>query len=355
MKTNLTSQITLNRVSPKYYRPENAFEKSVLTRFEKIPTDIYESVEEGAKYIAGEIAQIIREKQKSSDFCVLVLPGDNSPRNVYSELIRIHQEERLSFRNVIVFSLYEYYPLTIDAVNSNFNELKAMFLDHVDIDKQNIFTPDGTTPKDAIFEYCRMYEQRIEHFGGIDIVLLGIGQMGNIAFNEPGSRLNSTTRLILLDADSRNNLIKFFGNIENTPISSITMGVSTILSAKKIFLMAWGENKADKIKQCVEGNVTDTIPASYLQTHNHAQVVLDFSAAVHLTRIQRPWLVTSCEWNDKLIRSAIVWLCSLTRKPILKLTNEDYNKNGLSELLALFGSAYNVNIKIFNDLQHTIT
>ncbi|KAA6344724.1 Glucosamine-6-phosphate deaminase 1 [termite gut metagenome] len=355
MKTNLTSQITLNRVSTKYYKPENAFEKSALTRFEKIPTDIYESVEEGAKYIAGEIARIIREKQKKSGFCVLALPGGDSPRNVYSELIRIHQEEKLSFHNVVVFNLYEYYPLIPDAVNSNFNRLKTMFLDHVDIDKQNIFTPDGTIPKDAIFEYCRTYEQRIEHFGGIDSVLLSIGHVGNIAFNEPGSRLNSTTRLILLDADSRNNAIKFFGNIENTPVSSITMGVSTILSAKKIFLMAWGEGKADKIKQCVEGKVTDTIPASYLQTHNNAQVVLDLSAAAHLTRIQRPWLVTSCEWNDKLIRSAIVWLCSLIQKPILKLTNEDYNKNGLSELLALFGSAYNVNIKIFNDLQHTIT
>ncbi|KAA6341337.1 Glucosamine-6-phosphate deaminase 1 [termite gut metagenome] len=355
MKTNLSSQITLNRISPKYYRPENEFERSVLTRFEKIPTNIYESVEEGAKYIAYEIAQEIREKQKKTDFCVLALLGGNSPRNVYLELIRMHKEENLSFRNVIVFNLYEYYPLMPDAVNSNFNELKKMFLDHVDIDTRNIFTPDGTIPKNTIFEYCRLYEQRIEDFGGIDIALLGIGQVGNIAFNEPGSSLNSTTRLILLDADSRNNAIKFFGNFENTPISSITMGISTILSAKKIFLMAWGENKADKIKQCIEGKVMDTIPASYLQTHNHTQVVLDLSAAVNLTRIQRPWLVTSCEWNDKLIRSAIVWLCSLTKKPILKLTNEDYNKNGLSELLALYGSAYNVNIKIFNDLQHTIT
>jgi glucosamine-6-phosphate deaminase len=355
MKTNLSSQITLNRISPKYYRPENEFERSVLTRFEKIPTDIYESVEEGAKHIAYEIAQEIREKQKKTDFCVLALLGGNSPRNVYLELIRMHKEENLSFRNVIVFNLYEFYPLMPDAVNSNFNELKKMFLDHVDIEKRNIFTLDGTIPKNTIFEYCRLYEQRIEHFGGIDIALLGIGQVGNIAFNEPGSSLNSTTRLILLDTDSRNNAVKFFGNRENTPISSITMGISTILSAKKIFLMAWGENKADKIKQCIEGKVTDTIPASYLQTHNHTQVVLDLSAAANLTRIQRPWLVTSCEWNDKLIRSAIVWLCSLTKKPILKLTNEDYNKNGLSELLALYGSAYNVNIKIFNDLQHTIT
>ncbi|EGF58984.1 glucosamine-6-phosphate deaminase [Bacteroides fluxus] len=355
MKTNLSSQITLNRVSPRYYRPENAFERSVLTRLEKIPTDIYESAEEGANQIALDIAQLIRDKQKAGRFCVLALAGGNSPRNVYTNLVRMHQEEGLSFRNVVIFNLYEYYPLAPNAINSNFNALKEMLIDHVDIDKQNVFTPDSTIAKDAIFEYCRLYEQRIESFGGLDIALLGIGRVGNIGFNEPGSRLNSTTRLILLDNDSRNEASKMFGSIESTPISSITMGVATILSAKKIYLLAWGEEKASKVKECVEGPVTDTIPASYLQTHNNAHVAIDLSAAANLTRIQRPWLVTSCEWNDKLIRSAIVWLCQLTGKPILKLTNKDYNENGLSELLALFGSAYNVNIKIFNDLQHTIT
>ena len=351
MKTNLSSQITLNRVSPRYYRPENAFERSVLTRLEKIPTDIYESPEEGANQIALDIAQVIRDKQKAGRFCILALAGGNSPRNVYSALVRMHKEEGLSFRNVVVFNLYEYYPLASDAVNSNLNALKEMLLDHVDIDMQNVFSPNGTIAKDTIFEY----EQRIESFGGIDVAVLGIGRVGNIGFNEPGSRLNSTTRLILLDNDSRNEASKMFGSIESTPVSSITMGVATILSAKKVYLLAWGEEKAKMVKECVEGNVTDTIPASYLQTHNNAHIAIDLSAAANLTRIQRPWLVTSCEWNDKLIRSAIVWLCQLTGKPILKLTNKDYNENGLSELLALYGSAYNVNIKIFNDLQHTIT
>lgn len=355
MKTNLTSQITLNRVSPKYYRPENAFELSALTRFEKIPTEVYESIDEGSKHIANEIAQIIRSKQRDGRFCVLALAGGTSPRNVYAELIRMHKEEKLSFRNVVVFNLYEYYPLAPDAINSNLNSLKEMLLDHVDINKQNIFSPDGTIPKEDIIEYCRLYEQRIESFGGIDAVILGIGRVGNIAFNEPGSRINSATRLILLDAASRNDAAQIFGTIESTPVSSITMGISTILAAKKIYLMAWGENKAEMIKECVEGNISDAIPASYLQTHNHAHIAIDLFSASNLTRIQRPWLVTSCDWNDKLIRSAIIWLCSITKKPILKLTNKDYNENGLSELLALFGSAYNVNIKIFNDLQHTIT
>lgn len=355
MKTNLSSQITLNRISPRYYRPENAFERSVLTRLEKIPTDIYESAEEGAKQIALDIAQIIRDKQRAGRFCVLALAGGNSPRNVYAELVRMHKEEGLSFRNVIVFNLYEYYPMAADAANSNLSALKEMLLDHVDIDRQNIFSPDSTIAKDAIFEYCRLYEQRIESYGGLDVALLGIGRVGNIGFNEPGSRLNSTTRLILLDNASRNEASKIFGSIDSTPISSITMGVATILSAKKVYLMAWGEEKAPMLHQCVEGNITDSIPASYLQTHNNAHIVIDLNAAANLTRIKRPWLVTSCEWNDKLIRSAIVWLCQLTQKPILKLTNKDYNENGLSELLALYGSAYNVNIKIFNDLQHTIT
>ena len=337
MKTNLSSQITLNRVSTRYYRPENAFERSVLTRLEKIPTDIYETVDEGVDQIARDIAQVIRDKQKAGRFCVLALAGGNSPRNVYAALVRMH------------------YPLAPDAINSNLNALKEMLLDHVDIDKQNIFSPDGSIAKDTIFEYCRLYEQRIESFGGLDIALLGIGRVGNIGFNEPGSRLNSTTRLILLDNASRNDAAKMFGNIDSTPVSSITMGVSTILAAKKVYLIAWGEEKAKMVKECVEGPITDTIPASYLQTHNNAHIVTDLSAASNLTRIQRPWLVTSCEWNDKLIRSAIVWLCQLTGKPILKLTNKDYNENGLSELLALYGSAYNVNIKIFNDLQHTIT
>ena len=183
MKTNLSSQITLNRVSPRYYKPENAFERSVLTRLEKIPTDIYESVEEGAEQIALDVAQLIRDKQKAGRFCVLALAGGNSPRQVYSALVRMHKEEGLSFRNVIVFNLYEYYPLNPDAINSNLNALNEMLLNHVDIDKQNVYSPDGTIPKDNIFEYCRLYEQRIANLGGLDVAIIGIGRVGNIGFN----------------------------------------------------------------------------------------------------------------------------------------------------------------------------
>lgn len=355
MRTNLSSQISLNRVSTKYYRPENALERSALTRLERIPTDIYEMSDEGSRQIAQELSKLIREKQNKGQNCVLALVGGNSPRSLYAELVRLHKEEDLSFNNVIVFNLYEYYPLAAEAVNSNLNSLKSMLLDHVDIQPKNIFSPDGTTPKDQIMEHCRQYEQLIEQAGGIDAAVVGIGRLGNIGLNEPGSTQSSTTRLILLDSTSRNEAAQNFGSMETTPEFSITMGISTILSAQKIYLLAWGEEKAKMIKESVEGEISDSIPASYIQDHKNAKVVIDLAAAANLTRIQRPWLVTSCEWNDKLIRSAIVWLCQLTGKPILKLTNKDYNENGLSELLALYGSAYNVNIKIFNDLQHTIT
>ena len=354
MRTNLTSQITLNRVSTKYYKPENAVERSVLTRFEKVPTDIYESVDEGVAHIANEIAGRIQDRQREGKFFVIGAGTGASLRPLYAELVRKHKDEGLSFRNVVIFNLYEHYPLTPESAGSSFNQLKELFVDQIDIDKQNVFTIDGSIPQEAILEYCRLYEQRLQTFGGMDIVLMGIGREGNIAMNEPGSNLNSPTRLILMNATSRAEAAHNLG-IDNLPPCSITMGVSTIMGARKIYLLAWGENKADIIRKAVEEKVSDTLPASYLQMHNNVNVCIDLSAAAHLTRIQRPWLVTNCEWNDKLIRSAIVWLCLRLNKPILKLTNKDYNENGLSELLALYGSAYNVNIKIFNDLQHTIT
>ena len=354
MRINLSSQISLNRVSTKYYKPANAVERSVLTRFEKVPTDIYETVNEGVKHIATEIAGKIQDRQREGKFFVLGTGTGASLRPLYAELVRKHKDEGLSFRNVVVFNLYEYYPLTTESVGSSFAHLNELFLNQVDIDKQNIFTIDGTIRQDAVFEYCRLYEQRIQTFGGIDVALMGIGREGNIAMNEPGSALNSLTRIILMDAVSKAEASRNLG-VDHLPSCSITMGVSTILAARKLYLLAWGDDKADIIKKAVEDKVSDTVPASYLQTHNNACVCIDLAAASHLTRIQRPWLVTNCEWNDKLIRSAIVWLCLRLKKPILKLTNKDYNENGLSELLALYGSAYNVNIKIFNDLQHTIT
>ncbi|MGN0068987.1 MAG: glucosamine-6-phosphate deaminase [Prevotella sp.] len=355
MKMNLSSQIVLNKIPESFYRPRTAVDRSEITRCEKISTDIFPKVEEGARLIADTVEKEIRLSQNEGKNCVLGLGTGQSLTPVYTELIRRHKENGLSFRNVVVFNAYEYFPLRSDSICSSLKQLHERFLDHIDIDERNVFSPDGTIPQENVQQHCRLYEQRIRAFGGIDIMLLGIGRMGNIATNEPGSGPTSTSRIILIDATSREEMTMSFGSQEPVPPCSITMGISTILSAKKIFLTAWGDEKADIIQKTVEGKITDAIPASYLQTHNDAKVVIDLAAAARLTRIVHPWLVTNCEWTDKLIRSACVWLCQVTGKPILKLTNKDYNENGLSELLALFGSAYNANIKIFNDLQHTIT
>ena len=353
MRTNLSSQISLNRVSPRYYKVESAVERSVLTRLEKIQTNIFETMEEGTRQIADEIIAKIQDRQREGKFCTIAIGTGASLRPLFSELVRRHKEDGISFRNVIIFNLYEYYPLT-EGAGSSFNHLNKLLLSQIDIDKQNVFTMDGSIPQDAIIDHCRLYEQRIQTYGGIDIAVMGVGREGNIGMNEPGSQVNSTTRLILINATSRAESARNIG-VDNLPPCSITMGINTILGARKVYVIAWGEDKADIIKSAVEDKVSDTLPASYLQLHTNATVCIDLAAAAHLTRIQRPWLVTNCEWNDKLIRSAIAWLCSILNKPILKLTNKDYNENGLSELLALYGSAYNVNIKVFNDLQHTIT
>ena len=353
MRTNLSSQISLNRVSPRYYRPGNAVERSVLTRLEKIPTNIFETSEEGVVQIANEIVAKIQDRQREGKFCTIAIGTGASLRPLFTELIRKHKDEGVSFRNVVFFNLYEYYPLT-EGAGSSFNHLNKLFLSQIDIDRQNIFTMDGSIPQEAIIEHCRLYEQRIQTFGGLDIVIMGIGREGNIGMNEPGSHASSTTRLILIDATSRSEAAHNIG-VDNLPPCSITMGINTIMGARKVYMLAWGEDKADIIRSAVEDKVSDTLPASYLQLHTNTSICVDLAAAAHLTRIQRPWLVTSCEWNDKLVRSAIVWLCTTLNKPILKLTNKDYNENGLSELLALYGSAYNANIKVFNDLQHTIT
>ena len=355
MKLNLSSQIVLNQIPEEFYRPATAIERSEITRFEKVPTDIFPTIEEGAIDIANHLEADIKKREQEGRKYVMGVGSGSSLTPIFHELIKRHQAGKLSFKNVVVFNAYEYFPLSEENVNRGINQLKERFLNHVDIDVENIFTPDGTIAQNDVQEHCRQYEQHIKELGGLDVILLGIGRMGNIATNEPGSSITSASRLILIDETSREEMKMSFGSQESVPPCSITMGVSTILSARKIFLTAWGEEKADIIKKTVEGKVSDAIPASFLQTHNDAHVVIDLSAAAKLTRIQHPWLVASCKWTDKLVRSALVWLCQITGKPLLKLTNKDYNENGLSELLALYGSAYNANIKIFNDLQHTIT
>ena len=354
MRLDLSSQIVLDRVPQRYYRPENEFELSALTRYEKVPTRIYESSVEASLQVASDIAAQIKGKQAANEQFVLALPGGNSPLSIYQELVRMHKEEGLSFKNVVVFSVYEFYPLKQES-NSNLKLLKETFLDLVDIDSKNIYSPSGEVKKEEILNFCKEYESLIQKAGGIDYLLLGLGRGGNIGLNIAGSSSGSQTRLILLDVQSKKEALNTFGSMDNVPPSAVTMGLSTIMKAKQVVVIAWGEDKAASVKDVVEGELSDSIPASCLQNHTNAQVFTDLNAAFDLTRIYHPWLVTNCDWDNKLIRRAIVWLCQKLGKPILKLTNKDYQNNGLEELLALYGSAYNVNIKIFNDLQHTIT
>ena len=354
MRLDLSSQITLERVPKKYYRPDNDFEEYNLARYEKLPVAIYEEAGKAAVKIAKEIAKDILKKEKEGKLFVIGISGGASPMPVYEELVRMHKEEGLSFKNVVVFNTYEFYPV-LDFSFSNLQMLKDQFLDKIDIDPNNIYSPDATVEKDLISEICEEYEEKLEMSGGMDYLLLGLGSKGNVGFNMPGSGLHSQTRMVMLDGDSRADISHNFGSLDKVPVSAITMGLYDMMEAKKITLVAWGEQKAESIKDIVEGAVLDSVPGSVLQTHPEATVYVDLAAASELTRLSRPWLVTNCEWDSKLIRRAIVWLCSIVDKPILKLTNKDYNENGLSELIALYGSAYNVNIKIFNDLQHTIT
>ena len=352
---NLTSHIVLNKVTENLYHPKTAVERSELTRFEKIPTDIFPKTEDAVANIADAIEREIKAKAKENQSCLLALGTGQSLTPIYEELVRRHQCEGLSFRNVLVFNVYDYFPQKAGSAITSLRQLRDRLLDHIDINPENIFSPDGSVAQENIQDQCARLESLVKSCGGFDIALLGIGRSGNIAANEPGSIITSRSRLILIDSVSREEMTMSFGGQEPVPPCSITMGISTILSARHIYLTAWGDDKADIIRKTVEGPITEDIPASFLQTHNDAHVVIDLAAAAKLTRIVHPWLVSSCKWDDKLTCAAVVWLCEKTHKPILKLTNKDYNSNGLSELLALYGSAYNCNIRIFNHLQHTIT
>ena len=354
MRLDLSSQITLEQIPKKHYQPANDFEKYTLTRFEKIPTIIHERADAAAKKVADEIVNEILDKQSKGEMYVLGISGGVSPVLVYEELVRRHKTENISFNNVVIFSMYEYYP-GHESAFSNLQFLQDVFLNRVDISPENVYSPNASVAKDFISENCKKYENALRQMGGLDHLLAGLGSKGNIGFNMPGSNHSTETRLVVLDGDSRADIAHNFKSLEDVPISAITMGLADVLKAKKISLVAWGEQKAEGIRDIVEGAITDMIPGSALQTHSKVTVYVDIAAAGALTRISCPWLVTSCEWTNKLIRRAIVWLCGTVDKPILKLTNKDYSDNGLSELIALYGSAYNVNIKIFNDLQHTIT
>ena len=354
MRNHLSSEISFTHIPDYLYRTDDVLELSRVSRMEKIPTAVYETAREGARAAAQLIADRIREKQRDNRSLVLSLVSGRTMTDVFEELVRLHQEEGLSFRNVVLFNLFEYYPLpAIDA--ACFGQINEQLISRVDIPRENIYTFDASKEQKDLLPMIAFCERRMQELGGVDLQLLGIGRNGNIGFNEPGSPMGSATRLVVLDNNSKEEAKAIFGTVEQVPPLAITMGIGTILHAKEIVLCAWGEHKAQQIATAVEGPVDTACPASALQMHGNVHILCDLGAAMQLTRIHHPWLVTSCQWDKALTRRAIVWLCEQTGKPILKLTNRDYADYGLSELITQYGSAYDCNIKVFNDLQHTIT
>ena len=334
------------------YREAGTFEN---TRFEKIHNVIFNSSEQASILVAQEIATLIRSKAQQNAHCVLGLATGSSPIKVYEELVRQHLEEGLSFSNVITFNLDEYYGMEKDNMQSYYYFMHEHLFNHVDIKPENVHIPDGTIPMDGIEAYGIAYEAKIKEVGGLDFQLLGIGRTGHIGFNEPGSHHNSATRIVSLDHITRVDAAPSFFGIGNVPRKAITMGIGTVRSAKRIVLLGWGIHKALVLKKTIEGEITGTVPATYLQDHTNTTFVLDVEAASQLTRVHTPWLVSSCTWSESLKCKAVVWLSEQLNKSILKLTDKEYNEHGMSELLLEEGTAYDLNIKMFNKLQHTIT
>ena len=324
-------------------------------RFEHLPTKIYDSSVDASKAVANEIATMIKEKASREELCVLGLATGSTPTTVYSELVRMHQEEALSFKNVVTFNLDEYYPIQPNELQSYVRFMNEHLFDHIDILPENINIPDGTLKKSDVSDFCLNYENRIKELGGLDIQILGIGRTGHIGFNEPGSGKESITRLITLDHITKTDAASDFFGEENVPLKAITMGVGTIMQADRIILMAWGEGKASIVKEAVEGNISDKIPATYLQNHSNSIVILDQASSAELTRVKTPWLLGTVKWDEALIRKAVIWLSRKLEKPILKLTNRDYNDNGMGDIVTEFDTAYNINLKIFESLKITIT
>ena len=322
---------------------------------EKIPVKIFPSPKEGSVYVANLIADLIKEKEAKGEKCVIGLATGSTPKTLYAELVRMHKQEGLSFKNVITFNLDQYYPMEANALQSYHYFMRKYLFEQTDIDPNNYFLPDGMLPKEKIKDHALEYEKKIEDAGGIDLQILGIGINGHIGFNEPGSAIYSKTRLITLDNSTRLANSHEFGNISQVPRMAITMGISTIMKSKEIILMAWGQNKAPVIKKAVEDDDTEDVPASLLQNHDSCTFVIDESAASELTRFKSPWLTGECEWTPKIVRSAVVSLSLKLGKPVLSLTNNDYNDYGLSDLLTEKGDSYEINLEVYYMLRDTIT
>lgn len=327
----------------------------MVDSFEKIPCTIFPDLKEGSRYVAETVAALIRKKQAAGEKCVLGLATGSTPKTLYQELVRMHRHEALSFRNVVSFNLDEYYPIDKDALQSYNNYMHRLLFDHIDMDPANIHIPNGELSKEEIKQHSAQYEKEIEEAGGIDLQVLGIGNNGHIGFNEPGSSIHSRTRLINLENSTRLANAYEFSNIAQVPRLAITMGISTILKARQIILLAWGPGKSPVVQKAVEENMTEQIPASLLQHHPDCQFVLDEAAAAELTRFKSPWLTGDIEWTPKMVKKAVVNMALKLNKPVLSLTNNDYNEFGLGDLLVEKGDAYEINLQVFYLLRDSIT
>lgn len=326
-----------------------------LDAVERIPVRVYRRSADANLAVAHEIAALIRRRQTEGRNCVLGLATGSTPVGVYDELVRLHREEGLSLSNVITFNLDEYYPMQPQELQSYVRFMREHLFDLVDIAPGNWHMPDGTIAVEQVNDHCRWYEEQIALAGGIDVQLLGIGRTGHIGFNEPGSGIQSRTRLITLDKVTRIDAASDFFGQENVPRRAITMGVGTILEARQVIMLAFGEHKANILAEAIEKPASPSIAASFLQQHPNSVVVVDEAAADGLTRYRSPWLLGPVEWDEVRIRKAVIWLARELEKPVLKLTELDYNEHGLQDLLAEHGPAYNINVKVFRHLQATIT
>ncbi len=322
---------------------------------EKIKTLVYDDSAKGSKFVAEKIRDLIESRNKKKQKTVLGLATGTSPLKVYEQLVRMHKKEGLSFKNVVTFNLDEYYPMKKDSIQSYQRYMYENFFNHIDIKKENIHIPDGTIAINKVEDYCKKYEAAIDKEGGLDIQLLGIGRTGHIGFNEPGSLMTTKTRLVTLDKATRRDAASTFFSEENVPRTAITMGVGSIFKARTIYLMAWTVGKSYAVAQAVEGEISAHLPASFLQNHLDTTFIIDKAAAEELARNKTPWLVGPMDWNESSIMNAVSWLSLKLDKAILKLTDEDYNEYGMGDITSKAGSAYEVNIKVFNKLRNTIT
>lgn len=319
------------------------------TARERIPTILVET-QELARLVAGRIASLMREREAEGRSIVLGLATGSTPIGVYRELIRLHQQENLSFAHVVSFNLDEYYPMRGDSIHSYRRFMWENLFSHVNIKPANVHIPDGSLPRGEVEAACAAYEEAIAAAGGIDFQLLGIGKTGHIGFNEPGSGETSRTRLVHLDSITRRDAAADFFGEENVPREAITMGIASILAAREIAILATGEHKAGVVKRAVEGEIDRAVAATFLQRHPNTTFYVDEAASAELTRVSTPWLVDEVVWDEALAVRAVTWLATRSRKAILKLAQHDYTENNMASLVALHGSPGAVNGLVFNIL-----